>query len=134
MDPSTRRTKKRAKKSILGEGQPAGRASKSAQDVSKSNFTSWRDEEELVDYEPEEPATFSPMKDDISASEKGTVALQDDPAEFPPISNNFPAYPAEATNVAGRKRSQKVLEEEETSRKTSKSIGVSAALPMGGEG
>jgi hypothetical protein len=60
MEPSARRTKNTAKKSVLNKGKPAGQAEKQVPTVSTSNLTFWRDEEELVDYEPEDPATFSP--------------------------------------------------------------------------
>jgi hypothetical protein len=58
MEPTKKRPKKKAKTSIFGEGQPAGPAAKTVPAV---KFTSSRDEEELVDYEPEEPAAFSPI-------------------------------------------------------------------------
>jgi hypothetical protein len=83
MDPSARRTKKRAKKSILGEGQPAGQKTKSAPDMSTSNFTSWRDEEDLVDYEPEKPAAFSPVEDDVLVPEDHTPTLEKGQPIFP---------------------------------------------------
>jgi hypothetical protein len=95
--------KKRAKKAV-GEGQPAAPAAKT---VSSNKYLFSRDEEELVvDYEPEEPATSSPVEDDLSVQECDTPAHGDGPANIPPITNDFPAYLAEGSNVAARKRSQ----------------------------
>ncbi len=58
MEPVARRTKKMAKKSYLNTGKPAGQAEKKAPAVPTSYSTSWRDEEGLVDYEPDDPPTF----------------------------------------------------------------------------
>ncbi len=79
----------KAKKTIFGEGQSAGRAAKPVPAVPTGDYTSWRDEKELVDYEPEEPAAFSPVEDDVSVSESRTPALEEGPAEFPPLSDDF---------------------------------------------
>jgi hypothetical protein len=54
MKPSARRTKKMAKKSVLNTGKPAGQAEKGVPAVPTSDITGWRDEEELVDYEPDD--------------------------------------------------------------------------------
>ncbi len=62
MEPISKRTKKRSKKAAAEE-QPA---SPVAQTVPTGGYLWARDEEELVDYEAEEPATFSPMEDDFS--------------------------------------------------------------------
>ncbi len=62
MEPINKRTKKRAKKAAAEE-QPAAPV---AQTVPTGGYLWARDEEELVDYEAEEPATFSPMEDDFS--------------------------------------------------------------------
>ncbi len=48
------------------------------------NPTSWRDEEELVDYEPEEPAAFSPVGDDISVPKDHMPTLGEGPADISP--------------------------------------------------
>ncbi len=72
MDPSAKRSKKKAKKAVFGEGRPAGRAEKQVPTAPTDNHTSWRDEEELVDYESEEPAAFYPIEDDISVPEDHT--------------------------------------------------------------
>ncbi len=98
-----KRSKKRAKKAV-GEGQQVAPAAKT---VPTGKYLSLRDEEELADYEPrEEPAAFSPVKDDLSVQECYTPAHGDGPANIPPHSDDLPAYPAEGSNVARRKRSQ----------------------------
>ncbi len=91
-------------------------------------YTSSWEEEQLVDYEPEEPASLSPVEEDISGGEDDFPAHGDGPADNNPTSNDFPAYLVEDTNMAGRKRSQNVFEEGRHSRKTSRSIGVDSSL------
>jgi hypothetical protein len=61
MEPIVRRTKNMAKKSHLNTGKTAAQAEKKIPAVQQaaSQSTSWRDEEELVDYEPESPPSFS---------------------------------------------------------------------------
>jgi hypothetical protein len=66
MEKPARRTKKVAKKSHLNTGKPTEQAGKKVPAIPTSYSTSWRDEEELVDYEPEDPLCFSPPEDDIS--------------------------------------------------------------------
>ncbi len=65
MEPNVKRLKKKAKKAAA-EGQQASPAAKIIQ---LDNYPSWRDEEDLIDYEPEEPARFSPADMDNSAEE-----------------------------------------------------------------
>ncbi len=85
------------------------------------NHSFWRDEEELVDYEPEEQAAFSPVGDDISVPEDHTPTLDQGPANISPIINDLPAYLTDDATMAGRKRRQKFSEEEEEqSRKATK--------------
>ncbi len=63
MEPVSKRPKKKAKKAAVEE-QPAVPA---AQNIPTGGYLWSRDEEKLlVDYEPEEPAAFSPLADDIS--------------------------------------------------------------------
>ncbi len=124
MEPNNKKTRKRAKKAVA-ENQPAAPVAKIVQ---TDNYSSWRDEEELVDYDPEEPARFSPVEVDISVEEDNLPAHGDGPADNNPISNDFPAYLAEGADMAGRKRCQNVFEEGEHSRKTSRSIGVGSPL------
>ncbi len=54
-----------AKKSHLNTSKPTEQAEKKVPAIPTSYSTSWRDEEELVDYEPEDPPCFSPAEDDI---------------------------------------------------------------------
>ncbi len=51
MEPSVKRTKKMAKKNVLNKGKPAGQAEKRVPTVPAIDLTSWREQEELVDYE-----------------------------------------------------------------------------------
>jgi hypothetical protein len=66
MKPIVRRTKKMAKKSHLNTAKTAAQAEKKIPAVPASHPTSWRDEEELVDYEPETPPSFSPAVEEFS--------------------------------------------------------------------
>jgi hypothetical protein len=76
MEPIARRTNKIAKKSFLNAGKPAGQAEKKVPAVPTSYSTSWREEEELVNYEPEDPPTFSPTVDKISEPEDCLLTLE----------------------------------------------------------
>jgi hypothetical protein len=49
MEPNTKRPKKKAKKAVA-EDQPAAPVAKIVQ---PDNYPSWRDEENLIDYEPD---------------------------------------------------------------------------------
>ncbi len=70
------------------------------------NYPSWRDEENLVDYEPEEPATFSPAEEDNYSDGDDYPAHRDGPEDN---IDDFPAYPAEGADRVGGKRSQNVF-------------------------
>ncbi len=58
MESNVRRTKKMAKKSALNTRKTAVQAEKKIPAVLASYSTSWREEEELVDYESETPPSF----------------------------------------------------------------------------
>ncbi len=58
-----------------------------------------------MDYEPEEPARFSPAEEDNSVDEDDLSVHGDGPADNNPTSDDIPAYLVEGSNVAGRKRS-----------------------------
>ncbi len=74
MEPNARRPKKKAKKAAV-EVQPAAPPAKIVQ---PDNYPSWRDEENLVDYdEIEEPATFSPAGEDNFSDGDGYPAHRD---------------------------------------------------------
>ncbi len=100
-----KRPKKKAK-IHLGRRPASGDGGKIG---SSGKNTSPRDEEVLVDYEPEEPAAFSPIEDDISIPEDHTPTLEEGPADISLHANDLPAYPAENANMAERKRRQNVL-------------------------
>jgi hypothetical protein len=58
MEKLARRTKKVAKKSHLNTGKPTEQSEKKVPAIPTSYATHWRDEEELVDYEPEDSPYF----------------------------------------------------------------------------
>jgi hypothetical protein len=74
--------------------------------VQPNNYPSWRDKENLVDYEPEEPATFPLQKKIIIAMETNTRPTEIGRKTILRILMNFPAYPAEGADRVGGKRSQ----------------------------
>ncbi len=94
------------------------------------NSTSWRDKEELVDYEPEDPPSFSPADDDISWPEDRASTPEKGSDNIPSSRDDLLAYPVGEAVLAGRKRSQNLPEEEEQSRKPARD--ESAALPRSG--
>jgi hypothetical protein len=69
MEAVGRRTKKMARKSALITGKTAVQAEKKTPAVPASQSTSWRDEEELVDYEPGSPPSYSPTVGESSEPE-----------------------------------------------------------------
>ncbi len=54
-----------ANKRLLNTGKPTEQAEKKVPAIPISISTSGRDEEELVDYEPEDPPCYSPHEDDV---------------------------------------------------------------------
>ncbi len=88
----------------------------------KGKYTSLRDEEELVDYEPaaEKLASFSPVEDELSVLDYNTSAHGDGPASNIVVDTEILVYLGEGSNVAGRKRRQTFPEEGERSRKASR--------------
>ncbi len=71
--------------------------------------TSWRDGEDLIDYEPEEPAVFSPIEDDILVPGDHTPTLEEGTAHISPLAVYLPAFSAEDGHMAGRKRLRSFL-------------------------
>jgi hypothetical protein len=130
MNPKERRIKKMAKKSMLGEGHPTGRAAKSNPVLPTGNNTSWRDEEELVDYDPEDPPSCSPVEDDILVPEDRAPTPEQGSADISSTKDDLSAYPAEEAVLVGRKRRQNLPEGEEQSRKAARD--KSADLPRSG--
>ncbi len=130
MNLKVKRTKKMVKKSMLGGGQSTRRAAESVPVLPTGNNTSWRDEEELVDYEPEDPPSYSPDDDDILLRKDRAPNPEQGSADISPSKDNLPAYQAEEAVLAGRKRCQKLPEEEEQNRKATRD--KSSALPRSG--
>ncbi len=98
MEQNNKRTKKRAKKAVAEE-QPAAPV---AQTVPTGGYLWSRDEEELVDYDLEEPATFSPMEDDISVV-GDDLSPTDGQDNISSTTNDFPANLAEGDHMARAK-------------------------------
>ncbi len=88
MEPNTKRSKKRAKKAV-GVDQPAA---PTAEKVPTGGYLWFRDEEELVDYEPEEPARFSPVEEDISTEGDNLSGPTGGQSNISYNTNDFPAY------------------------------------------
>ncbi len=118
-----KRPKKKAKKAAA-EVQPAAPAAKIVQ---PDNCPSWRDKEDLVDYEPEEPATFSPAEEDNYSDGDDYPAHRDGPEDNIDNTDDFPAYPAEGADRVDGKRSQN-FQEVERSNTASRSISVGSLL------
>jgi hypothetical protein len=57
-----------------------------------------------VDYEPEDPARFSPVEEDISAEGDNLSGPRDGQSNISSNTNDFPAYLAGGADMAGRKR------------------------------
>jgi hypothetical protein len=140
MEPRAKRTKKKnkiAKKSVLNTGKPAGQAEKRFPAVPTSDITGWRDKEELVDYEPEDPPTFSPTEDDLSVPGDRSPTPEQGPADIPPFNDDLPAYPAEEA-VFGEEQSHTAARDESSALPRSGGKPVcnerdeSAALPRSG--
>ncbi len=106
MEPNVKRPKKKAKKAAA-EVQPAAPAAKIVQ---PDNYPSWRDEENLIDYEPEEPAKFSPAEEDNYSDGDDYPAQRDGPEDNIENTDDFPAYPAEDADRVDGKRSQSFQE------------------------
>jgi hypothetical protein len=120
-----------AKKSYLNTGKPAGQAEKKVPAVPTSYSTSWRDEEELVDYEPEDPSTFPLNIEELSEPEDRLLTPEQGPADNSRPEDDFGTNPAEDAAMAGQKRRRNFQEEEEQRRKAAKDD--SAAPPRRGD-
>jgi hypothetical protein len=130
MEKPERRTKKMAKKRHLNTGKPAEQAEKKTPAVPANYSTSWRDEEELVDYEPESPPSFSLAVEELSDPEDRPRTPVPGQADSSSPEYDFGVNPAEDAAMAGRKRRQNFQEEEEQRRIAAKDD--SAALPRKG--
>ncbi len=83
-----------------------------------------------MDYEPEDPPSFSPADVDISELEDRLLTPEQGSANISSSKDDLPAYPAEDAVMAGRKRRQNFPEDEEQSRKAARD--EVAALPKSG--
>jgi hypothetical protein len=106
MDPIAKSTRKKAKKASSGGDRSSGRGEKQVATSPADIQSDWRDEEELVDYEPEEPPSFSPIQDYMSAQEDHTPTQEEEPQYFSLDTEDLPASLAEDDPMAGRKRSR----------------------------
>ncbi len=96
MGPFEKNTKKKTKKEASAAARrSSAREEKQVSTVPTNNLTSWRDEEELVDYEPEVPPSFSPIQDDISVREDRTPTHEEETGEISPHADELPALFAE---------------------------------------
>ncbi len=76
------------------------------QTVPTGGYLWGRDEEELVDYEAEDPATLSPMEDDVSVVGDDISVPTDGQNNISSTNTDFPANLAEADHMVGAKRSK----------------------------
>ncbi len=98
MDPMNRRTKKRTKKAVAGN-QPATKATKT---ILLDKYPSVGNEEDLIDYEPEEPeepARLSPADTDYSAENYDSPAHGDGPEDNEVKNDDFSANLAEGGHI-----------------------------------
>jgi hypothetical protein len=102
MEPNVRRTKKMAKKSALNTRKTAEKKISAVPIM--SNSTSWRDEEEQVDYEPETPPSLSPVVNDNSEPEDRLRTPVPGEADDSDPDGGFCEIPAEDAFMAGTKR------------------------------
>ncbi len=86
MDPMNRRTQKRTKKAVAGN-RPATKATKT---ILLDKYPSVGNEEDLVDYEPEEPVRFSPADTDYSAENYDSPSHGDGPEDNEVKNDDFP--------------------------------------------
>ncbi len=106
MGPIEKNTKKKTKKASAAASRSSAQEEKQVSTVPTSNLTSWRDEEELVDYEPEVPPSFLPIQDDISAREDRTPTQEEEQHYLSANTDELPALVAEDGPMAGGKLSQ----------------------------
>jgi hypothetical protein len=132
MEKPARRTKKVAKKSHLNTGKPTEQAEKKIPAILTSYSTSWRDEEELVDYERENPPCFSPPEDDISEPDDRPRTPVPGQADSSSPDYEFGSKAADDAPMAGQKRRPNSPEEDELRRKAPKDESA-ASLRRGGK-
>ncbi len=124
--------KKVAKKSLLNTSKPKGQAEKRVPAIPINISTNWRDEEEeRVDYEPEDQPCFSPHEDDVS--EPGDSPRTPIPGQADSSSPDyeFGGGAANDAPMAGQKRRSN-SPEDELRRKAPKDE-LAASLRRGGK-
>jgi hypothetical protein len=131
MEPIGRRTKKMAKKSALNTAKTAAQAEKKILAVPTSHPTSWRDEEELVDYESDIQPSFSPAVEAISEPEDRVRTPVPGKAGNSSPEYNFGGVAADDAPMARQKR-RPSSPEDELRRKAPKDDSA-ASLRRGGK-
>ncbi len=131
MEKPKKRTKKVAKKSRLNTDKPTEQAEKKVPAIPTSISTHWRDEEELVDYEPEDPQCFSPPEDDISEPDDRPRTPVPGQADSSSPDYEFGSKAADDAPMAGQKRRPN-SPEDELRRKAPKDNSA-ASLRRGGK-
>jgi hypothetical protein len=107
MEPFIKKGKKRNRKADASEDQPAqGTENHRSLDYNSS----YRDEEELIDYEPESPPKMSEEEDELYSEYDQIPAHGDEPASNTPTTTDFSAFLVDDSNVRGRRHSQNVFE------------------------
>jgi hypothetical protein len=98
-----KKVKKRNRKADASEDQPA---QETENHPSLDYNSSFRDEEELVDYEPGSPPRMSAGEDELYSDYDQIPAHGDGPASNTPTTTDFPAFSADDSNVSVRRRWQ----------------------------
>jgi hypothetical protein len=106
MGPIAKGSKKKAKKASAGAGLSSEREEKQVATMITDVQAAWRDEEDLVVYEHEEPPRFSPIEDDISIPEAHTPNHEDVASDISPLADDLPAFSAEDGSSVGAKCSR----------------------------
>jgi hypothetical protein len=127
-----RRTKEVAEKSHLNSGRPTGQAETIVPAVPMSNSSGNRDEEDLVDYKPEDPSCVLPAEGDISEPEGPLLTPEHLRAEMLFSTDVLGSDEADDAPMAGQKRRPNIPEEEEQRRKAPKDESA-ASLRRGGK-
>jgi hypothetical protein len=121
-----------AKKSLLNTGKPAEQAEKKAPAVPANDSTSWREEEELVDYEPESPPSFPPAVEELSDTDECPRTPVPGQADSSSPEYEFGVIEADDAPMAGQKCRPNFPEEEEQRLKAPKDESA-ASLRRGGK-
>ncbi len=95
MGPIVKVSKKKAKKASASAGLSSAREERQVTAMITDVQAAWRDEEDLVGYEPEEPPRFSPIEDDVSIPEAHTPNPEDVASDISPLADDLPAFSAE---------------------------------------